>query len=208
MIHDLFTIPVYKTHYSGPLDQIEHEVRTLLSRTVSDDTNVSLMKNGASSSARVAEDLHINPVFADLGNFIHEHAEKFWLHMGYDRRRLPRLRMMWGNIYPNSGYIEAHDHAPAPLTISFYVRKSDRASNIIFEHPLELLLKHQPIEGLRDRTQYFRMFEAEVPVEQGDLVIFPGWLRHKTRSVVDSEDRIVVGGILDQDFRARVRGHD
>lgn len=204
MIHDIFTIPIYKVHYPGPIDAIEQEVRTLLEQTVTDENNVTLMRDGALSSARVAENLHRNPHFEDLVKFIHEHAEKYWLHMGYDSKRLPRLKMLWGNIYPNGGYIEAHDHAPMPLVASFYVRKSPEASNIVFEHPLELLLKHQPLEGLRDRSEYFKMFETEVEVNQGDLVLFPGWLKHKTRSMPDTGDRIIVGGTLDQDLRARL----
>jgi hypothetical protein len=48
------------------------------------------------------------------------------------------------------------------------------------------------------------MFETEVEVNQGDLVLFPGWIKHKTRSMPDTEDRIIVGGTLDQDIRARL----
>lgn len=205
MIHDLFTIPIYKAHYSGALDQIEQEVRSLIQQTVTDQNNVTLLSGPAVSSARVAENLHTNPHFQDLVEFIQGHAEQFWQHLGYDSKRPPRLRMMWGNVYSPGSYIQAHDHAPAPLTVSFYVRKSAEASNIIFEHPLELLLKHQPYQGLRDRSEYFRMFEAEVPVSQGDMVIFPGWLRHRTQATTDTDDRIIVGGVLDQDFRTRVR---
>ena len=111
---------------------------------------------------------------------------------------------MWANIYTPGSYIDSHDHCPMPLTGAFYVKKSTTASNIVFEHPLELILKHQPIAGIRDRQQYFNFVEQEIEVEQGDLVLFPSYVRHKTRPFNDVDDRIIIGGSLEQDYRVRI----
>jgi ectoine hydroxylase-related dioxygenase (phytanoyl-CoA dioxygenase family) len=63
----------------------------------------------------------------------------------------------------------------------------------VFENPLEALLKHQPIKALQDRNTYHTLFDHEVKVEAGDLVIFPGWLRHKTQVNSSNSDRIMIG---------------
>jgi hypothetical protein len=91
-----------------------------------------------------------------------------------------------------------------PISGAFYVKKNENSSNIIFEHPLEIILKHQPVAGVRDRKKYFEFVEHEIEVNQGDLVLFPSYLRHKTRPFNDTEDRVIIGGILEQDYRTRI----
>ena len=210
MIQNIFAIPIYKVRYPGPLDQIEANIRKIFADNQADiaENNINLMREGSVSSARVAEHLHKNKEFQEVTDFYHHHAEIFWNALNYDNRRPPRLRIMWANIYTPGSYIDSHDHCPMPLTGAFYVKKPVNSSNIIFEHPLELILKHQPIAGIRDRQQYFNFVEQEIEVEQGDLVLFPSYLRHKTRPSNDAEDRIIIGGSLEQDYRVRINGRD
>jgi uncharacterized protein (TIGR02466 family) len=206
MIHNIFATPIYKVRYEDDLSDIEQRIRDLFAEFESPiaENNVNLMRAGSVSCAQVLEDLHKDTSFKKVIDFYHHHAEIFWKEIGYDQKRPPRLRMMWANIYPPGSYIDSHDHCPMPISGSFYVKKTANSSNIIFEHPLEIILKHQPIAGVRDRQKYFQFVEQEVVVEQGDLVLFPSYLRHKTRPFNDTEDRIIIGGILEQDFRTRI----
>lgn len=206
MIQNLFSIPIYKVKYPDSLEKEESLIRELFLKHSRDieTGNLSLMRNGGMSCAKVLENLHLDPNFKNVASFYQEHAEIFWRELNYNHKRLPRLYTMWANVYPPGAWIDAHDHSPMPLTGSFYIKKSIDSSNLVFEHPLEIILKHQPFAEVRNREQYFKLFEHEVLIEQGDLVLFPSYLRHKTRPCTSSEDRIIIGGTLDQNYRTRI----
>jgi ectoine hydroxylase-related dioxygenase (phytanoyl-CoA dioxygenase family) len=95
-----------------------------------------------------------------------------------------------------------------PVVGSFYLKKPPDSGGLCFENPMEILLKHQPLEKIYklERSNYDTMLDHEVNASEGDLVLFPGYLKHYTQPNQSNQDRIIIGVMLDQNYRTRING--
>jgi uncharacterized protein (TIGR02466 family) len=192
MIENIFPLKIYKVSLgdtSSLLSMIEVYLNAAYEKTTSN--NQGSMRNDGLCSYNASRELHTNSAFSSIASIIETHASIYWKELGYNYN--PYIFEMWTNKYPPGSFIDVHNHAPIPLTVSFYLKKENNAGNLVFEHPLETLLKHQPIQALKDRDAYHTLFDHEVQVTTGDLVIFPGWVRHKTQVNSSDSDRIIIG---------------
>jgi hypothetical protein len=60
----------------------------------------------------------------------------------------------WGAVYEPGDYTLHHHHVPFLLSACVYLQLSDNSSNIFFD-------------------------DTEMPVQEGDILVFPGYLRHR-----------------------------
>jgi uncharacterized protein (TIGR02466 family) len=123
--------------------------------------------------------------------FLQHHLEIYWAELGY--KGYPKIIETWANKYPTGSFIDRHNHSPVPITVSFYLKKVNNSGNLCFINPLDTLLKHQPFTELTDRNNYHKLFNYEVDVNEGDVVMFPGWLNHETLVNNNADDRIIIG---------------
>jgi|TARA_B100002052_G_C15811461_1_gene566065 hypothetical protein len=96
------------------------------------------------------------------------------------------LQKSWVNWHPNGAWTAEHDHSAVHQVVAFYMRKPTGSGDILFRDPLDIAWWSYPRE-LRKRSLW-----QSVDVEEGDVLIFPGWLRHKTEPNTTDEDRIVL----------------
>jgi uncharacterized protein (TIGR02466 family) len=136
-------------------------------------------------------DLHTWPELKEVVEFINHHAHEYWKALGYRKDMKPGVYEMWANRYTPNSFIDYHNHAPIHMTSTFILKREEGAGNIVFENPLETLLKHQPYEVTAEN--FYNLFEEEIEGHAGDLVIFPGYLKHKTRPNASNFDRIMLG---------------
>jgi len=192
MINNIFPLKIYKTSIPNT-DMMFDIIRPLLEESYEKTVynNQGSMRNNGLCSYNASRELHNDPSFQSIVDMINYHVKVFWNELGYNHN--PYIYEMWTNKYVPGSFIDVHNHAPIPLTVSFYLKKEKDSGNIVFENPLETILKHQPYKLLQDRNQYHTLFDHEVEVTTGDLVIFPGWLRHKTLPNNSSSERIMIG---------------
>jgi uncharacterized protein (TIGR02466 family) len=185
---DIFPIKINKVKYTGDIATIKQIVLSLLPKTL--DNNQSSMRGNGICSYNVLRNLHTCSVLKSLIEFINQQAQLYWTALNYDVSMRPEVYEMWANIYKQGSFIESHTHAPIHMTASFYLQMPDGGGNIAFDNPNTTLLKYQPyaLDAIR-----YGQFEHEVTVETGDLVIFPGWLAHKTKPNGSVQDRIIIG---------------
>jgi uncharacterized protein (TIGR02466 family) len=193
MIENIFPVQFYKTKYQGDVDQLYNSFKDILEVQfeLTKTNNQGSMRYDGLCSYNASRNLHKLQEFNEVTEFISYHMFKFWEELGFNKT--PSVTEMWVNKYVPGSFIDTHNHAPILLTASFYLKKEKHAGNIIFEHPMETLLKFQPHKLLQDRDYYHTLFNHEVEVEPGDLVIFPGWLKHRTQPNNSSTDRIIIG---------------
>lgn len=93
----------------------------------------------------------------------------------------------WVNVHGEGGVTEIHDHGPTTLVITAYLNLPENGGFIQFKDPLEYHHGHLTKE-----------FDAELgswrtlPARTGDVVMFPGWLRHRTQTNKSKEKRWVL----------------
>lgn len=207
MLLNLFPSVIYKVKYLENLEPLVDELEKLFADKLSTEniTVYDYMRGDSYGASTSGYNLQSNPAFKDFIEFCEHHAKIYWDHLGYDPVRVPKLRLLWANLYKPGSYIDVHDHSPMPLSFAFYVKKSPQASNIFFINPIEGLLKYQPFANLRDRDEYYNFGAYEVSVAEGDVVFFPGYLKHKTKPTDDLNERITLSGNLQDDYRLRLR---
>jgi uncharacterized protein (TIGR02466 family) len=192
MVNNLFPVKVYTASYGSNIEPLMSAVDPLLKEfdAISKNNQGSMRGNGI-CSYNAKRDLHKLTEFLDLVKFIEHHSQLYWQQLGYDLVYVPRVAEMWFNVYNKDSFIDIHNHAPIPLTASFYLQKENNIANISFENPIITLLKHQPYQINRDT--YHTLFEEQINSKTGDLVIFPGWLNHKTINNNSDTARIMIG---------------
>ena len=84
------------------------------------------------------------------------------------------IERSWFNEHNKDGETLPHTHGSTPIVVSCYIKKdSPNAGNIMFRDPMFQTRAHE------DNLQAHYPWRI-VPVEENDILIFPGWLEHKT----------------------------
>lgn len=189
---DLFPTKIYKTKYTGDLDLLKADLQPILADSFEKaKTNNQIMMRGPGLSAfYVQRDLHTLAITQPLVEFMNKHIEAYWEDLGYTNKLKPTLLHMWANDYATGSNLDTHNHAPIPVVGVFYLDKEPGIANLVLENPNDIVLNHQPFE-LGDTA--YKQFETEIDAESGDLVLFPGYLRHKTLPNTSTNDRIIIG---------------
>jgi len=187
MIKNIFETKIYEVTMPD-FSEIQQE---LINKLLPLFHERSLHKNsegtGKSLYWQVNGQLHnhidLNPVL----DFLIAHAKIYWKELGYRNVDKVKVTHSWANTTPNAGWIRQHNHLPCPIVGSFYIDAIPDMGNLFFEHPLNSLLAHQPVE--HSGTESY-MNSLEVPVESGKLILFPGYLTHWTNPNPTNLDRI------------------
>jgi uncharacterized protein (TIGR02466 family) len=159
--------------------------------------NQGSMRGEGLCSYNVVRKLHNHDEFKSLAQFIETHANTYWQDLNYTAHKQPRVFEMWTNVYKKDAFIDTHSHSPIQIVASFYLQQPDHGGDLAFEHPMMQLMKHQPYDD--ELIRYHPEFwEYDVPIKTGDLVLFPGYLNHRTRSNNSDQDRIIIGANLCQ----------
>ena len=82
----------------------------------------------------------------------------------------------WGVIYQKDDWTKVHDHWPHPWSFVYYIQCGESDSPLAFP------------DGYQG--------EHLVRPVSGDMVLFPGWLRHKVSPQIADNERIIVSGNL------------
>ena len=91
----------------------------------------------------------------------------------------------WFNRHYKSGYTEEHHHNYSTFVASCYLKCPPNSGNIVFRNPLEYQMCNFPIVN---ETQTL----SEVECKTGDVIIFPGWLKHFVTPNNTDQERIVM----------------
>lgn len=91
----------------------------------------------------------------------------------------------WVNYHNNSGYTREHHHGASVMVVTSYLNLPKDGGFIEFRDPLEaqrgFLVKNTKNSEWK-----------EVKAETGDVLIFPGWLRHRVQPNKSNEKRWVL----------------
>jgi hypothetical protein len=86
--------------------------------------------------------------------------------------------MSWANEHLHGGRTLPHEHGGTSVVASIYVKQPENGGNLLFERLLrDRWTAYSRISGPETIHNYWQ----ELKVEQNDVVLFPGWLTHKTQ---------------------------
>lgn len=188
----LFPFKIYKTRFEG-YEFIKENVFSKLDDTffATEKNNQHFMRDGNLCTYHVNPNLNrLYPEeLKELITFTEAAAKDYWNELGYFPGLEPFILEVWANKTARGGWIHSHLHLSLPFTAVYYVDASPEQGNIVFENPSDLLLSAQPVNYYEGRYQ----FEQELEVNSGDLLIFPGYMKHHVLPNNTDRDRLILG---------------
>jgi uncharacterized protein (TIGR02466 family) len=188
MIHNLFSTPIYKINIIDDLENIND-----VEKVVRENLNVasaelsSLEKNGGKSTYATNNQLHTSNYLQELCNLVLLHSKMYWKILDIDERLSPRIDQCWTNIHKSGSFTVQHSHSLMPMVATFYLKAEKNCGDLILTNPAEYGITNIPFSRCIEEK-----IETAVKVSTGDMIFFPGYLRHKTGENFSGEDRIVI----------------
>jgi uncharacterized protein (TIGR02466 family) len=188
MIHNLFSTPIYKINILDKLQNIDNIEKTILDQlTYANKEQSSLEKNGGVSTYENNNQLHTLDSMKELSELILFHSKIYWRILDIDERLSPRIDQCWSNIHTNGAFTLQHSHSLMPMVAAFYLKAEKKSGDLILTNPAEYSITNIPFTRSIEQK-----IETSVKIKTGDLVFFPGYIRHKTGENHSNTDRIVI----------------
>jgi uncharacterized protein (TIGR02466 family) len=110
--------------------------------------------------------------------------EYVWNKFKYNSPK-SHISKSWFNIHNEGGKTLEHCHNRTDLVISAYIQAKPGCGNIEFRDPLEY-------HKIGSQYNIEKNLWKEVKIKSNDVLIFPGWLNHRTQPNLSNEERIVM----------------
>ena len=135
------------------------------------DLNVSLGTTTAFIADGHGRNLHTNPIFNDVTDFVNDASDRYFDVEGLSKDN-KQIIMAWANVYPKGSFIRPHYHSFVPNICSavFYLKSYDNSGR--------LFLKDDPQSYL---------------INEGEMCLFQSGIEHWTTPNENDEDRIMIG---------------
>ena len=179
-LYDLFPTQVYKTTLTGVdnsflFDEIQKRPH-----------NNHTVRNGW----QTARFLHKDEEFQPLVTQIYDFFDQLIIDMFSPKRPMElkhEITSMWATLTTTDGHCVDHIHPRAFMSGVYYVRVPTNSGNIVFKDP-------RPSSEWEDNGILYNNVAttAYIPVEENMLLLFPGWLRHRTELNKSKEQRVSI----------------
>ena len=105
-----------------------------------------------------------------------------------------RIKEMWAIINKTGDFNVIHTHPNCYLSAAYYVKAPEKCGRFQIENPNIAKKNYYP--EIKTKNE-LNLQVAGIEIEEGDLLIFPGYLPHKVRANESNEDRIVISFNVD-----------
>jgi len=188
-IISLWTPYIWKFEY-----QFDTELMDLALEQVSNHWSVSpessMVETGDSySTVRVGvhdwnQQPHCLPQLEFYNAWLEPIINKIWSECNFLQMK-SEVSKSWFNVHRKTGQTIEHLHTGTDLIVSAYVRCEKDSGNIEFRDPLE----YQKVNSVWYREE---SLWQEVKVKTNDVLIFPGWIYHRTQPNLTNTQRVVM----------------
>lgn len=143
----------------------------------------ALVQSGRSSYNRRRQILEL-PQFLQLNQWIHQQVEQYLQLVG----SVSKVTVInsWVNHQPQGSAVDRHCHQLSRVSGVFYLRTEPLSS------ALTVYNNQKQFQGYDfvDRVTDYNRASQDIPVQQGRLILFPGWMEHSV--AVTAEPRWAV----------------
>ena len=105
-----------------------------------------------------------------------------------------RIREMWSIINKKNDFNVIHTHPNSYLSAAYYVKAPKNCGRFQVENPN--IAKRHSFPDIKSKNE-LNHDVAGIEIDEGDLLIFPGYLPHKVGKNNSDEDRIVISFNVD-----------
>lgn len=190
MFESLFPIKIYRDKIQG-LDEafaaIRKDVEEVWNKPTASHPDIGPATYTTYNDMNTCQH---HPAFKNIISQLEPMIKKCWNEYKLYRELKPYIAEMWVNKTLKNSGITMHNHSPYLISGVMYINMKPGMGNLIFENPNHLVASLQPFNWLRPDEIQWNIQEI-IPVESGDIIMFPGWLRHRTELNVTDEPRYI-----------------
>lgn len=179
----LFPANIWKFKYNFDLAVLQPKIDHLFS-LVKD--NSKLEHGEALSTVSLSNDLqpHSWDELADFQNWLGSMFERIKDAYSFKDRQ-STVAKSWFNKHAYGGLTLEHMHSGSTFVVTSYIKLPSNSGFIEFCDPLEYHKAAWPTYP--EESGY-----KTIPCETNDVLIFPGWMKHRVQPSISTEDRIVM----------------
>ena len=127
----------------------------------------------------------------ELQKYIFDTFQKFGWETGKNNIRITQ---MWAIINKKDDFNVIHTHPNTYLSAAYYVKAPKNCGKFIVENPN--IAKRHSFPPIAHRNELNLVLNG-LDINEGDLLLFPGYLPHKVGKNETDEDRIVISFNVD-----------
>lgn len=175
-IEGVFPIPVYITSYDKH-EELKDDFMHMLEDGEVKENNRS---KGTYHVVNDFFDKNSYPAFNHWREWMDNELKEYWLNVLGKYETDLMITDYWFNMSQKGGYQHLHDHCNAALSGTYYINFNDALhSKFHVANPHIQTTSFEPLLILEKKNQT-PWNEDAVPIDhnEGDLVLFPSWLRH------------------------------
>ena len=178
----VFPEPLWRGHYPGDLTALQEKTLEFLNN--SEKLNTALEGGRGASSSSEHEMPHMWRESADFYAWLARPMEEIWTEWGFPKMPPRRISKSWANFHPPGAWTKEHTHNRTDQVAVLYLQAPMDCGHLQIMNPLFYHWENSP-RGPRCSW-------VDVPIETGDVVIFPGWMLHRSGVNKSDEDRITI----------------
>lgn len=148
--------------------------------------NSPLEKGGQSSASNRDHQPHMHPHFADYYNWLRPIVQDIIFNQWKLEQNIQYVvSNSWVNVHHRGDTTLAHTHGSGVMSIAHYITLPKNCGRLELKDPCEA-----------QRRMYMRQHYNDgwfpIDIKQGDSVMFPGWLEHRTETSEADDPRWVL----------------
>lgn len=174
---------IFKSHFKWDTNIIK-----ICEELINDSKHqIHLEKNNAHSSISNRIQPHTLPQFKPFYDWLLPIANDILYNnwqFPYDWKNV--IGNSWVNVHEKGGFTDEHNHGVATLVVTAYINLPEKSGFIQFKDPMEYT------KSIRPSHPSLNPFYKTVEAKSGDVIMFPGYIRHKTEESKSNEKRWVL----------------
>jgi len=171
---------IWKGHYNGDMLSVRDRAYRLLQTSKRLDS--SLTTDGGVSSVTDRDAPHMWPESAELIKWLTSQASQRLKDWKFFQTNAI-IDGSWVNLHPPGAWTKDHSHGIAAISVVLYLDQPEDGGNLEFQNPLFYQWSGYPKENELWKT---------VEIKTGDVLMFPGWLVHRTQKNQSQNNRVVM----------------
>ena len=182
---------IFKIHYDFDWEFLHPICDNLIKTT---PTGVSLVTDGHTSHQNKVQP-HKLPEFKGYFTWLKEMVTEIAIQgMGYSNTyHNYTISNSWVNVHYPGGKTHTHNHSNTFMVAAAYLNMPEKGGHFMAQDPLEQVKSFY----YHDSPEWMW---TEIPAVSGDILVFPGWMKHKTQVNKSDEERWVLTTNFDQQF--------